>query len=359
MRKSHFVIAVARAMALGAIALGTAAHAADKTEVLRVERPRAPQTVYKIEAGLDGEIFPVFANYASLQKPEKRKAGVVTVSITNPTENLLRNHITVEVPGWSDREIQIAEVAAGQTRTFIFAPTFLPRFFRNTEIVAATASIVIATMAGETVHTSTAQVRLRSAEDMYWGARFKYAPFIASWITPHDANVETVLARAKESLPGRRLPGYEPWKSETRQEASTVAQARAIYNAIQKRGVSYVKSSLTFGENVNVSQRVRRPHVSLEQNSANCIDAVVLLASAFENLGMEPMVVVVPGHAYVGVRVAQNSSKFLYMDVALIGRAKFDAAVSSANKGLAKHRASEVTKVYVSEARQAGIFPMP
>ena len=37
---------------------------------------------------------------------------------------------------------------------------------------------------------------MRAVEDMFWGKGFKYAQFIASWVTPHDARVESVLTQS-------------------------------------------------------------------------------------------------------------------------------------------------------------------
>src|SRR5256885_10504624 len=148
---------------------------------------------------------------------------------------------------------------AGEERAFLFAPTFLPRFYQNHEIAAATAAISIADMAGRSLYETTAPVRLRSSEDMYWGNDFKYAPFIASWVTPHDARVEAVLARAKNYLGDHRLPGYENWKNKDQQEQETYREAQAIFAALKHMGLSYVKSSMTFGDHKNVSERIRMP----------------------------------------------------------------------------------------------------
>jgi hypothetical protein len=194
---------------------------------------------------------------------------------------------------------------------------------------------------------------------MYWGADFKFAPFIASWVTPHDPSVESVLTRAKEFMPGRRLPGYEPQKSLSAQRISTIEQARAIYRALQEIGISYVKSSLTFGRNTGVSERVRMPAASIQQLSANCIDGVVTYASLFENLGMDPVVVLVPGHAYVGVRESEDSDSYLYIETAITGRASFEAAVKAATKGLARVPEKDVIRIPISKARLSGIYPMP
>jgi hypothetical protein len=194
---------------------------------------------------------------------------------------------------------------------------------------------------------------------MYWGENFKFARFIASWVTPHDPMVEEVLSRAKEFMDGRRLPGYENWKSAAEQQQATMAQAKAIYRALQERGVSYVKSSITFGDHTSVSERVRMPFESLKQVSANCIDGAVMYAALFENLGMDPVIVLVPGHAFLGVRVAQGSDRFLYIDTVLTGRDTFENAVQTAQTEMTRYTPQQITRIPIPDARQAGIFPMP
>lgn len=344
---------------LGPVMSACAEDPNDRADTTKRDLRQRLEPTYKIQAGLDGEIYPVFANYASLQKPDKRSSGVVSVAISNPGDTPLRQRVAVKIVGWSDQEIQIADVAAGATQTLIFAPTFLPRFYQNREIIAATAQVSVSDLAGLTAYDGTIPVRLRSSQDMYWGSGFKYARFIASWVTPHDARVEAVLAQAKEHTPDRRLPGYEPWKNASQQEQETYREARAIYMALKHRGLSYVNSSGTLGDHRSLSERVRMPGVSLTQSSANCIDAAVMYASLFENLGMEATVVIVPGHAYAGVRVASGSPKFLLIDVALTGRKTFEQAVASAEAGVAKLNAAVITRVAIPEARSAGIYPMP
>jgi hypothetical protein len=294
-----------------------------------------------------------------LQRQNDRTFGVVSVTLSNTSQDPMSRRINVKIPGWSDQEIQTISVNPGVTRTVVFAPAFLPRLYQNHEITAATAQVTITDPASNSSYETTVPVRLRSAEDMFWGNGFKYASFIASWVTPHDRNVETVLSRAKHFTADHRLPGYETWKTAAQQEQETYREARAIFNALQHGGLSYVKSSATLGDHKGVSERVRMPRVSLAENSANCIDAAVMYASLFENLGMEASIVIVPGHAYAGVRVAEGSPKFLLIDVALTGRSTFDAAVASAQNGMATHAPSAVTQVMVEKARSSGIYPMP
>ncbi|HKF21377.1 MAG TPA: hypothetical protein VKE93_07395 [Candidatus Angelobacter sp.] len=326
---------------------------------LAADRPSSSRTTFQIQVGLDGEIYPALANYASLQAQSDRRFGVITVTISNPTANATREKVSVQVLGWSDQETQVADLAPGTSQTLTFAPSFLPRFYRNHEIVAATTQVSVADMDGHNVFEATTPVRLRSSEDMYWGPGFKYAAFIASWVTPHDPLVEAVLAKAKLYTADHRLPGYEDWKGAGEQELETYNEAKAIYTALQRMGLSYVKSSMTLGGHSEYSERVRMPQVSLNETSMNCIDAAVMYSSLFENLGMDAKVIIVPGHAYVGVRVAAKSSKFLLIDVALTGRVPFEAAVASAEKGMARQQPSSVIQVVIPEARSAGIYPMP
>jgi hypothetical protein len=331
----------------------------NKAPVQHVRIDHGTQPTYDVEAGIDGEIFPAFANYSSLQRPKERQFGTFTVTITNSTSSPLVERISVQVPGWSDLEMRNVSVGPGEVKQVFFAPTFLPRLYSNREIIAATAVVRISDRTGHITHTETVPVRLRSTEDMYWGNDFKFAPFIASWVTPHDSQVEAVLSRAKEFMPGRRMPGYEAWKSPDQQRAATMAQAKAIYRALQRTGVSYVKSSLTFGRNTNISERVRMPGQAILRNSANCIDGVVTYASLFENLGMDPEVILVPGHAYVAVRDALGSNSYLYIETAVTGRAPFEAAVKSATSGMAKYQEKDITRIRINQAREAGIYPMP
>jgi hypothetical protein len=356
-----FLGAAAVVLLLAVSTVIAAAPAVDsgKSDTVPALKPRAPQPTYQIKVGLDGEVYPVFANYASLQRPDDRNWGTVDVTIANSTDVRLVNRISVKVLGWSDEEIQTVDVDAGAVRTFLFAPTFLPRLYDNREITAATALVTVRDSNGKLQFTRTVPMRLRSADDIYWGPKFEYAPFIASWVTPHDPLVERVLSRAKEFVPGRRLPGYEQDKSVTEQQRSTYIQAYAIYRALQVTGVSYVKSSMTFGRNEQISERVRMPRESLREVSANCIDGAVMYASLFENLGMEPEIVLVPHHAYVGVRVAPDSQKYFFIETSLTGRASFPAAVQAAELGMKRYRPAQVIRIPISEAREVGIYPMP
>jgi hypothetical protein len=352
-----FILAVALALSPIGLSAGGDYEKPDLPHSAHAVRRMEP--TFSVTAGIHGDVFPAFANYASLQSPDQRNWSVVSVKVSNSSSSEQRYRISVRVPGWSDEEIQVVNVAAASSHNFSFAPSFFPRLYSNHEIAAATAQIKITDLAGNPVYHATVPLRLRAAEDMLWGAHFEYAKFIASWVTPHDPRVEEVLTKAKELMPGRRLPGYEDWKDARGQEIETRLQAKAIYLALQRQRLSYVKSSLTFGANAGISERIRTPRESIRESSANCIDGSVLFASAFENLAMDPVIVLVPGHAYVGVKLSEKADDYLYIDSSLTGRVSFDAAVNIAQRALARYQASQIDRISIHDARQAGIYPMP
>jgi hypothetical protein len=85
----------------------------------------------------------------------------------------------------------------------------------------------------------------------------------------------------------------------------------------------------------------------------------VAYASALENLGMKPIIVIVPGHAFVGVRLGPNSSDFLYLDLTVLPRGTFAAAVARAQAWLKRTPQNEVLTVDIGAARALGVYPMP
>ena len=137
------------------------------------------------------------------------------------------------------------------------------------------------------------------------------------------------------------------------------AQAAAIFAALRRSGISYVSSIYTFGNYAGETERIRLPRETLELSNANCIDVSVAFASAVENLGMKPVIVIVPGHAFTGVRLGPNSQDFLYLDLTVLPRGTFAAAVARAQAWLKKTPPNEVLTVDIGAARALGVYPMP
>jgi len=97
---------------------------------------------------------------------------------------------------------------------------------------------------------------------------------------------------------------------------------------LRQSGIGYVSSIFTFGNFVGQAQRIRFPRETLSLNAANCIDVSVVFASTMENLGMKPVIVILPGHAITGVRLGPDSSDILYLDLTVLPNGTFEQAIA-------------------------------
>ena len=113
------------------------------------------------------------------------------------------------------------------------------------------------------------------------------------------------------------------------------------------------------GEHVNEAQRIRLPRETLKLASANCMDVSVAFASAMENLGMQPLVIIVPGHAFAGVRLDRDSPKVLYLDLTVLPDGGFESALARAQGWLKRTPPEELLAVDVAATRALGVYPLP
>jgi hypothetical protein len=106
---------------------------------------------------------------------------------------------------------------------------------------------------------------------------------------------------------------------------------KALYDALKNTGqITYVNSLIAFTPEEGLStQRVRLPRESLQDKQANCIDGTVLFASLLEGVSLNPAIVVVPGHAFVGWETWRDSDEWEYLETTMIGTHDFEAARKS------------------------------
>jgi len=318
----------------------------------RVARP-APsasplEVQYRLELPGRGEIFPALvAGHASDYWP----AAVLT--ITNTSDRPLVQVVRSEIPGWSRAAALNFVLPPRQSRKLELTPELLPRAFQNGEIRRAELRVSVSQPEADApAYTQSRPVLIHPAGDLYWGQRFANAQLIARWVTPHDAAVLRLVADARRYAPDGRLGGYNP-------PVDVRAQAAAVFRALQRSGISYVSSIFTFGSFTGEAQRVRLPRETLALNSANCVDVSVAFASAMENVGLKPVLVIIPGHAFMGVKLGPNSRDILYLDLTVLPKGSFQRAEQRAQYWLKRSKPEEVLTVDIAAARALGIYPLP
>jgi hypothetical protein len=312
------------------------------------------QVRYQLNLPGGGEIFPALASSAPSDY-----WPVATLTIVNASPLPLVEAVSAEIPDWSRQSVQTVILAPNETLTLRLNPELLPQAFKTGEIRPATLQVRANIVGTSLSYDETRPVYLHSASDLYWGNKFANADYIARWVTPHDPAVLHLVSSARNYVPRGRLAGYELAGNSAPAVAAQVKdEARGVFEALKHLGLSYVDSISTYGNFASKAERVRLPSETLSLNSANCIDMSVTFASAMENLGMQPVIVLVPGHAFTGVRMARGSSQILYVDLTVMPNGTFDAAVQRAQNWLQKTPKAKVYLIDIAAARLRQIYPM-
>ena len=287
---------------------------------------------------------------------------VAVLTIANASDRPLLQTVSGEILEWSGRSATTLVVGPHETRAVRINPELLPQAYQNTEIRQAALEVSASGPEGPPEYTQTYPVYLHSISDLYWGRKFANAQFIARWVTPHDPAVIQLVASARKYVARGRLAGYDLPSGDGSQNlvaAQVRIEARAGFEAMRRLGISYVDSMYTFGNFTGSAERVRLPRETILLSSANCIDVSVAFASVMENLGIDPVIVIVPGHAFTGVRLGRSSRQVLYLDLTVLPRGTFEQAIARADNWLKKTPPARVLTVDVAAARALGIYPIP
>jgi hypothetical protein len=188
----------------------------------------------------------------------------------------------------------------------------------------------------------------RDAVDLGWA--------FAGYVDPHDPAIDALLARARELAPGlERLPARN--------------RAEAIWRALEWRELRYAHGDPAIARGpVLWSQRVQPPHLTWHARRGSCIDASVLVASALERMGLAPFILLVPGHALVGLDAA--GAEPLLLETTALGRLatpqeNFAAALASGARQwraalphLRRGGGPDYACIDIAPARRYGIMPL-
>ncbi len=299
----------------------------------------------------------------------------ITFEIFNPMDNPLTVKLTSEYQGVSYPSITTKTVEPGEWETI--NQTIQLKRDEISKIKTKTKLSLLYKIEYEDNgdwkiwDEQTVQIDAYPMDTMVWaikdenGNEIPLYGYIATFVTPKSDAVRELLAVAKEYHPERSLAGYQCGGcSDEEWIVYTAQQVKAIYDALQDYyGVSYVNTPTAFGK--DAVQKVNLPKDSLRLSSANCIDGVVVFASAIEALGMRPYIVIIPGHAFVAWDVKGDGSLIDALETTMVGSASFEEAWEMGNKQLEQYWDELFDEdpwngivIDITEARKIGILPM-
>ncbi len=249
----------------------------------------------------------------------------------------------------------------GETVSFHLSPSFdLEKLYRLTTPVPTEARLIVRRENGREAVFSKRMIvepvtRVRWAMPSGRDGVLDMRPLLATLVTPSDraGSVHKLIRDAASFLKPPVMRGYQ-----SKSPREVRLQVKALYSALQRRRYTYTSVGETFFDS---TQRVRLPSQSLSQRSGNCVDATLVFASAFEALGMEPLLVFVDGHILVAVRTAPGSSNVVFVETTVLSTATFEQASALGFKVYQKALRSKdpsFLTVDVKKQREKGFLPV-
>ena len=136
----------------------------------------------------------------------------------------------------------------------------------------------------------------------------------AAYVNEQHPYIDKLLREALDDVVVDSFTGYQG------DDGEVIRQVYALWDLLVQRDVRYSNITATSVESESVaSQHVRLIDQSLNNSQANCVDGSVLLASMLRKIGIEPFLVLVPGHCYVGFYLDQEQTKFMALETTLLG----------------------------------------
>ncbi|MGF0039581.1 DUF4011 domain-containing protein [Peptoniphilaceae bacterium SGI.131] len=130
----------------------------------------------------------------------------------------------------------------------------------------------------------------------HWSGQAIYPQSIASFVMPNLPMITSLLSRASQILKKKTGdPSFTGYLSDDKNIVR--AQLSAIYAAVYEQNISYVSIPASFFEH---GQRIRTPEEVLKYKQGNCVEMSILFASLCVAASINPFIVLVEGHAYVG-----------------------------------------------------------
>lgn len=296
------------------------------------------------------------------------QSALVQVRFRSPSPQTLR--ITVGIPRITlDQTLQVA--AAPGFQSAAFKPPLADAAVLDTLLATGDQQADIhlrVTSSTDVVCDTTAPVTVKSRQWIRWQdvSTGSNAPLLAGWVTPQAPEVADLIGRASDwlqqhpaSYPGTdALHGYDAGRASPDDVSN---QVNVLFDTLQNvYHVHYAQDNIVYSGD----QRIQLPSDILGESAPTgmCVETTVLLASAVERLGMRPYLILVPGHAFLGVATGVDSTaKIEYwetQDLTAVGDSGVQANRDGDQRYTQAVQQGNVTVVDVQFERQQGIEPM-
>ncbi|CAA7603104.1 Restriction endonuclease type II-like [Acididesulfobacillus acetoxydans] len=145
----------------------------------------------------------------------------------------------------------------------------------------------------EVLHSETLSIDVLAFDE--WGGYPFMPEMLAAFVTPNHPLISRLTAAASRVL--KRWSGNSALDGYLSKDPSRVKlQVAAIYAAVQAENIIYCVPPASFERQ---GQRIRLCDTVLAQKLGTCLDLTLLYASCLEAIGLNPLIVILEGHAFV------------------------------------------------------------
>lgn len=234
-------------------------------------------------------------SYASYQNNVPLLRGLI---ITNATDEPLRDlEVSVRCePEFADpMRLQFERLDPKETRRVdALDLKFRHRYLAELNEAERGRVIILISSAGSELVRADHPVDVLAYDQ--WGGVRALPELLAAFSLPNNPAVDRLIFQASELLAkaggSRLMNGYQ---SKNREDVW--AQVSALYSTIRTGGLHYSEPAASF---TNDGQKIRTPDRVCSGGIATCLDLTMLLASCLEQAGLNPVVLVKTGHAWIG-----------------------------------------------------------
>ncbi len=301
----------------------------------------------------------VFSAYYPFDLSTRTNLFTVTYSSSSPLTLI----ISVGVVGFTQVETRTV-TATTNAQSSGFTPALLDQAVRKSTSDVTTSLRVRVTDTRNTLYYfNDSPLLLHAHQLMQWVAANRLK--IAAWVTPDDPMVIALVTRAANLLAAQTAPtplamiGYANRASP--QEVR--GQVNAIFDTLRlDYRMRYSQESVPYngpGDTSVALENIKLPSEILQQRSGMCIELTVLLASAVEKIGLDAEIVIIPGHAFLGVAMAPDDKQFQYWDGVQVNNGVAGASANIfANQEYSANARKIVDTILIKAARLQGVGPM-
>jgi hypothetical protein len=320
----------------------------------------------QLEVEIDLRMHPLPTGIYHLLNPAEE--SLIQLTVKNTSRDPRRVLLKAGIQGLSAEAAKTVELGAksskSATATVSLLPTLLPGVLQAmTEVQQATLYVISIDLDKKMEAYDTYPIVCLSRNSSFnavrnpkTGSWVDLSRYYGAWVTPYDEKVQEVIRAAADLCATSQIWGYQG------KESDVPGQVKALFEALKKHGIRYVNSVIDYGApEVYATQRTRLPRESLQSKSANCIDGTVLMASLLEGASLNPAIVLVPGHAFVGWETWYGSEKFEFLETTMVGESPFEEAFNVGRQQFEIYLEKDLrlVKLYsLRELRREGIWPI-